>query len=233
MKYFVPKMTVFENRNGTYIKVFEYREAQKTVICRPKGDNCPYALRRALLKRILLTVLLLGACNPLTTGHQEPLAQMTFAHIRPWPVYVASYEPVPFSGQVALPAGFAADPAVLVHDYLQSRFAASGSQGKLRMIVQDIAVTHTKTESPHKWGTMLGVNTHDHYMVRAGVKIELYNDTGGGYSGTTLTAHRDIRIPEHASPVERERAQMEALDHLIDDLDIAIRKVLKDDFSLF
>lgn len=188
------------------------------------------------MKRSVLfcSSLILGACSPLYTGGGEPLAQMTFDHVKTYPVYVASYEPVAFvtaAGNI-LPAGFVSDPAEIVYDYLKNRFEASGSQGKLRAVIENVTVRHEKIRSTNEIGAALGVANMDHYAVHVVIVLQAFGTANYHHQRVTLTAHRNIFISEYSSLVEREQAQMLALDKLVDDLDISIRKVLNDTFNV-
>ncbi len=182
----------------------------------------------------ICAVFIIGACSPIYNGGGQPLAQMTFEHIKPYPVYTAAYELVPFIRDDAniLPEGFIADPAKLAHDYLKARFEASGSRGKLRIVIKDASVTHEVTPSNTKVGAAFGLGQRDHYIVTLIVKLQLYGVGKYEHQETTLTAHRNIYISEYASIVERESEQMKALDSLIDDLDGSIYKVLKNNYSI-
>ncbi len=182
---------------------------------------------------LLCATLFLGGCNTLYNGGGQPLAQMTFKHVKPYPVYTASYEPVTYiQSKDSLPEGFVADPAKLAYDYLNSRFQAAGSSGKLRLIIKDASVNHELVKSKNKMGSIIGVDSSDHYFVRLVIKLELYGSGEDEVKETTLTVYRNIYISEHVSMVEREEAQMQALDRLMDDLDNSIRKILKDNFSV-
>ena len=183
---------------------------------------------------ILLGTLMLGACNPVYTGGGEPLAQMTFNNVNAYPVYVASYEAVAIIRQEepVLPEGFVTDPAVMVHDYLKSRFEASGSQGKLRAVIDNVSVQHEVVRSKNKLGAALKVANMDHYTVRVGVTLQSFGTVEGQNQSVKLTAHRNLYISEYSSLVEREKAQMVLLDKLVDDLDESIRTVLKDSFHI-
>ncbi|PCI56180.1 MAG: hypothetical protein COB36_05200 [Alphaproteobacteria bacterium] len=183
---------------------------------------------------VLFGALMLGACNPIYSGGGEPLAQMTFDHVKPFPVYVASYEAVALVRPQApdLPEGFIADPAELVHDYLKSRFEASGSQGKLRAVINGVSVKHEIVRSKNKLGAALNVANMDHYMVRVGITLENFGTVERPNQSIKLTAYRNLYISEYSSLVEREKAQMMVLDTLIDDLDRSIRAVLKDKLNI-
>ncbi len=172
-----------------------------------------------------------GAC---TNNTGAPLAQMTFDHVKPFPVYVASYEPenIYASGMKMLPEGFVSDPSKLIYDYLQNRFEAAGHQGKLKIQIMDVSVQHAVVDSENKVGALIGLAKKDHYTVKA------YIDVTGLGVGTydeqkrSLVVSRNIFIADHLSLVERERMEMQALDNMVDDLDLTLRKILKDQFKI-
>jgi hypothetical protein len=159
---------------------------------------------------------------------------MTFAHIKAEPIYVASYEvvPLPIRKKPGLPVGFIADPADVTYDYLKSRFAASGPTGKFRAVIDNVAVTHEILPSKNEVGAALGIGKRDHYRITLKVKLEAIGINGFNRKGTSLIAKRDVYISEHVSLVQREKEQMAAIDLLIDDVDEAVRKVLRDEFKL-
>lgn len=182
--------------------------------------------------------ILMASCIALTacTGGNDgkPLAQMTFAHIKAQPVYVASYETValPANKKPGLPVGFVSDPANVAYDYLNNRFAASGTTGKLRTVIDGVSVTHEILPSTNEVGAALGIGKRDHYRVSLKVKLEAIGINGFSRKGVSLTANRDVYISEHVSMVQREKEQMSALDLLIDDLDATIQKTLRDEFQV-
>ncbi len=183
---------------------------------------------------VLMSVplLLLGACTSLSKYDGQPLAQMTFDHVKPYSVYTASYDVVPYSGVLNLPETFIANPATFARDYLKSRFEPVGTQGKLRAVIHDVSVTHQREAQDNKVGAMMGLGGQDHYYIEMKIGVEAFGTPQSDRQGTILTARRNVYISEHVSIVEREELQMKALDSMIDDIDIAMRKVLKDDLRL-
>lgn len=180
---------------------------------------------------MLFCAVMLNGCS---SYDGQPLAQMTFDHVKPFPVYVASYEPVNLYAGVKQkrPVGFVSNPSELIFDYLGSRYEAAGNQGKLKIEIADVLINHAVVESDNSVGSLIGLGKRDHYHVKAHINI-----TGLGIDHTeirkqNLIVSRNIYISEHVSLVERERLEMQALDSMIDDLDIALRRVLKDQFNI-
>ncbi|MGH1375900.1 MAG: hypothetical protein ACRBCK_06070 [Alphaproteobacteria bacterium] len=182
----------------------------------------------------LCSSVMLTACNPVYRGGGEPLAQMTFEHVKPFSIYVASYNPIeyPQAETLSLPQGYVANPADLIFDYLGSRYQATGSQGKLRIEIDDITVKHTIEQSSNAVGAALGVAKKDKYTVHAALKIVALGTSRYDRKEVTLKAHRTVTVSEHISLSERENAQMQALDNLLDDLDVTIKRLLMQEFYL-
>lgn len=179
----------------------------------------------------IFTAFILSGC---AQGDGKPMAQMTFEHLQPSPVYVASYEVVNNAKFYPsdLPDGFIANPEKVVLDYLGRRFASAGSQGKLIASLENISVRHEMRASENKVGEFLGVAKKDHYQIQTAVKIKALGIEGYDSREITLKAQRMLEVSEHVSLAEREKHQMTAIDNLIDDLDAAIQKVLAYDFRI-
>lgn len=185
-------------------------------------------------KYILLTsCLVLGACVGLKSDG-KPLAKMTFEHIKPKPIYVASYETVPLavSDKPNLPIGFVAAPSEIVFDYLNNRFEAAGNNGKFRIIIDSMKIAHDIVPSTNEVGAALGIGKQDHYHMTLKVNLELIGIGQQLRRGVTMTVNRDLYISEHVNLVQREKEQMAAIDAMIDDLDGALHKTMKDDFNI-
>ncbi len=189
--------------------------------------------RKFLLLTVAMVPILVSACS-LNSNDGNTLAKMTFNHVNAFPVYVASYEPVNINeGKThLLPEGFVTDPAPLIFDYLSSRFEASGHQGKLRIEIKDVVIRHEVVSSDNDIGAMIGLGKKDHYNVKAYIDVILLGSGDVDKRMQSMIVSRNIYISEHLSLVEREKMQMQALDNMIDDLDIALRKVLKETFDI-
>lgn len=179
----------------------------------------------------LFVALILNGC---ASYKGDPLAQMTFDHVKPFSLYVASYEPINIHEGVRqrLPEGFVTNPIDLIYDYLGSRFEAVGNQGKLKIEISSVTINYSVAESSNSVGSLIGLGKRDHYHVKANVDIIGLGIGHSEFKKQSLVLSRNIYISEHVSLVERERLQMQALDSMIDDLDIALRRVLKDQFNV-
>ncbi len=182
---------------------------------------------------VMASCFTLGACMGLNSDG-KPLAQMTFSHVNAYPVYVASYETVaiPATKKPGLPVGFVTDPSLIAYDYLNNRFEASGTTGKLRAVIDSVSVSHEILPSTNEVGAALGIGKRDHYRITLKLNLEAIGINGFARKNTAMTVNRDVYISEHVSIVQREQEQMQALDKMVDDLDGAIQKVLREDFKV-
>ncbi len=182
---------------------------------------------------IVLGVLLLGGCASLGQNG-DPLPQITFNHVKADPLYVASYESVGLEAESKseITDGFIADPGKIVQDYLKSRYEAAGSQGKLVAKIRSVDIAHERVDSENAIGAFIGLDQKDHYRVSVILDLSAHGVGGMDWQKQSLTVYRDIYISEHVSLVEREKLEMRAMDHMIDDLDIALRKILNNKFGV-
>ncbi len=184
-----------------------------------------------VFKAFLLSFL--SACT-FSNNDGSVLAQMTFNNVKAFPVYVASYEPVNINkGKThLLPEGLVTDPAPLIYDYLNNRFKASGNQGKLRIEIRDVIIRHEILKSDKSLQAVIGFGKKDHYNIKAYIDITVFGSGDTDNFSQSMIVSRNIYVSEYLSLVDREKLQMQAIDNMIDDLDIALRKILKDKFKI-
>lgn len=177
---------------------------------------------------ILFPLVFLTAC---ASGDGKPLPKMTFEHIAPVSVYVASYEVINDKGLTRL-EGFMGDPAQSITDYFRNRFEPSGANGKLIARVTQASITHRVVKSENSFGAWLGVDRDDEYTIKAQVALQLYGLGGYQFREVKINAMRVVGISEHKSLIDRERLQMQAIDKLVDDIDQEAHKILKAQFGI-
>ena len=187
------------------------------------------------MKRGLITLgaLVLGACTSIGQNG-EPLPQITFNHVKPYPLYVASYELIGLSeeNKLTIPEGFVSDPSQIVYDYLNSRFEAAGNQGKFLARIRSVDIAYDRVNSDNSVTAFVGLDKKDHYRVTVVLNLSARGVSDVDWQKQRLTVYRDIYVPEYVSLVEREKLEMQAMDHMIDDLDIALRKILREQFGI-
>ena len=180
----------------------------------------------------IVLVLALSGCTTSVEDAGQPLAQMTFDHVNAYTLDVASYDISFNNNQKALPAGFSVDPLPLVEDFLKRRFIASGSLGKMHAVIENIDVRYEEVKSDNALNAALGVGKQDHYLVHLQLALESYGLKVQDNKRVAISVNRNIYISEHSSLATREDAQMRALDSMMEDLDGAVREILKTQFGV-
>ncbi|HRC27566.1 MAG TPA: hypothetical protein PKX87_09075, partial [Alphaproteobacteria bacterium] len=66
------------------------------------------------------------------------------------------------------------------------------------------------------------VNRRDQYDILATVRLALLDEAGMERQGTVLTARRVLDLPGSLSVASREEKQIEALESLVKDMDVAV-----------
>ncbi len=177
----------------------------------------------------------LSGCSTMKSDGMPP-AKMTFNHLTPQPLYVAAYGFADESGEVASPSQknkrFVDNPARVIKDYFGNRFVQAGSTGKLRVALDSLTVGHYSLESDTVVGELLGLGRNDLYTVKAEISLQMWGNAEKKDMGTHFIVTRDMRIPESYSVADRQNKQMEMLDHLINDIDMTVEKILREDFSI-
>lgn len=179
-------------------------------------------------------LILLSGCVP-AVG--KPPAEITFDHIKPFSIYVAAFDVQ--EGYLGMGDNqnmggttFLTPPGQVVVDYFKSRYAAAGTNGKLVVNVESSSVTHKLVESENTMGAFLGVDHKDVYHLEVVSRLTAYDVGGFMQKEMKITAKRDLSISEHITLAERERAQAQALDQLLDDLDRAVQHALRNEFNI-
>lgn len=167
-------------------------------------------------------------------GDTKPLTDMSFAHLQPYPLYVASYEvfTTPASDGIKIPEGFVANPVIIAQDYFKNRFHETGSNGKLSVVVDNATVKHSVQQSESKVGAFMGVDKYDAYEISLVVKLIVFEVNGYEKQENTIRVQRSVSISEHVSLAERERLQMEAMDKIMDDIDVGVKNILGQDLKI-
>lgn len=180
---------------------------------------------------ILASALLLSAC---ASGDKKVMTEMSFDHIKPYPLYIASYEvfTTPATDNVKIPEGFVANPVDIARKYFTNRFEETGTQGKLSVVLDQAIIGHKMEQSKSSIGAFMGVDRYDVYEISMVIKLILFGVKGYEKQENIIRVNRMVSISEHVSMAERERLQMQALDALLDDVDVGVRNILDRDLGV-
>lgn len=185
----------------------------------------------------LITAFALSGCvsaKPSIKRNYVP--EMTFAHIQPVSVAVAAvdvendYDPSSDGRDVS--SSFPTPPDIALKRYIERRLQPSGETGILKVLIEGAQIYHRYIEPDSGFKKWMGVGGYDRYDVV--MKLRLYvdnqdteNEKPAGRPHSILTLERYISIPEDVSLAEREMAQLEFLERLMQDVDIAVMASLE------
>ena len=182
---------------------------------------------------VLTLPLLLLSCAVFTTKTTET-EDMTFNAAKSYPVNVASYQYASFAqdNPIVLPKGLDVNPEQAIYGYLAKRFQPSGNIGKLKAYIQSVTIDYNKEESGNAVAAVLTLDEQDIYTITAEIAFEILGTQTIERDVTVLRIKRVIKQSEHLTLAEREAGQFQAVDEMLDDLDIAIRENLLRKFKV-
>jgi hypothetical protein len=190
--------------------------------------SSPYLVYAAIL---LCGVVLLSACETSYHADGAPQPKITFSHLQAIPLSVGMLN-TEDAKDAFITESFVVSPYAALREYLPTRFRPNGFNGSLKATIEDASIRHRFETSDEKFNKMLNVGGIDTYDMTILLRLEhIGNDKNLKY-GTILTVRRVVRVSEHASIVERERAQLRTMDALFSDLDREILRVVLSDMKL-
>jgi hypothetical protein len=194
---------------------------------------------RALSGVLLLTVSLIGlsACSSTPSTQSKPLPELSFTNVTPYHVDAARVEVenkyVPGSDPKDISSTFAVSPDVAVRRYAENRLQPGGTQGALKLIIEDARVYLTEIEQANQVVNWMGAGKQDQYELFLKLNLYFTDDLGmqTGRKGE-LNFNRTLTMPASVSLAERELRQMKFMEQLMKDVDVAVSKALSERFSM-
>lgn len=175
-------------------------------------------------------------CTSTTMGDGKPVPDMTFEHIEPLLLRVASidiinnYDPAQDDKDVSnsLPT----PPDIILRRYAERKFKADDFSETLKFVIEECYV-HLHEDAPDK-GLVAWVSpkAKDTYKVVMKVRMYTQNDLGEQSEHSILTFRRSIAIPQSYSVAQREFEQYQFLELLMQDVDQIITKTLREKLML-
>lgn len=167
--------------------------------------------------------LMLAACNP--PDVQKPSA-IGFAQYQPIRMDVGSIDVVEEykSPPASAESGFPTTPAEAMKAWVADRLRATGSQGRLQVIIKDASVKETKL--PRTEGVK-GVFTHDQearYDARLEVELRVYREGAISKAAITVSATRSDTLAENASASVRDGLYNSMVKRLMDEANAELEK---------
>jgi hypothetical protein len=162
---------------------------------------------------------------------------MTFAHLQPFAVSVARVEVedhrTPAADANDVSSSFPTPPDVALRRYAESRLKATGTDGTLRVVIEEGRVRHSTVRTGGKLEQWTATNEKDRYDVWTRVRLQNVYPDGRVGAQSVLSASRWVALPESLSIAQREGEQQKLIKTLIEqDLDKAITKALQNTLML-
>lgn len=188
---------------------------------------------------LLLTVSLLSvsACTSTPVSNSKPQQELSFTNISPYHVEAARVEVenkyVPGADAKDISSTFPVSPDIALRRYAENRLQAGGTTGALKFIIDDARVYQTMIKPDNSVVNWMGAGNQDQYEVFLKVSLYYTDDVGmqEGRKGA-LNFNRTLTMPSSVSLAEREQRQLQFLEQLMKDVDVAVSKALTEKFSM-
>lgn len=187
-----------------------------------------------LAATVLSLSLLTGCANPHPEG--KPLPKLDFAHLQYHPVQVGLVDVVNSYAQNKATADaarmYVSPPDEVFTNYLKARYKPQGGQGRLLFDIKEASVYVFHEESDvgvARWVDMAGF---EEYSLTLKLHMRAENIPGFYEKTKDFSARRRVKISEHASIAQREQDQFEAMEIMLQEIDAAIYKTLREEFLL-
>ncbi len=186
---------------------------------------------------VTASFICLSACSSTPSAQSKPLPELSFTNVTPYHVDAAKVEVenkyVPGSDPKDVSSTFAVSPDVAVRRYAENRLQPGGTQGALKLVIEDARVYLTGIEQANQVVNWMGAGKQDQYEIF--LKLNLfYTDELGMQTGRRgeLNFNRTLTMPASVSLAERELRQMQFMEQLMKDVDVAVSKALSERFSM-
>lgn len=187
---------------------------------------------------LLMAFLSLGVagCTSNPSPEGKPLPQLTFDHVQPLMVDVASinidnrYQPGYDMEDVS--ESFPTPPDMAIQNYTERRLQPAGNTGVLNVVIKDAHVYQSQVKPEGAVNRWFGMNDSDLYDILIKVSMFALNDSGERSPTVNMEFKSEMKIPEHYSIAEREAKQLEFLEELMKKVDQSYTKSLRDDLGL-
>lgn len=197
----------------------------------------------SFLRCILLVsacVLGLAACTSTPVSTTSPQQELSFTNVPPYHVNAARVEVetryVAGADPKDVASSWAVSPDVAVRRYAENRLQPSdmpGQTGALKFVIDDARVYKTMIQPDNKVVNWVGAGNQDQYEMFLKLAIYYTDDVGmqTGRKGE-LSFNRTLTMPASVSLAEREKRQLQFLEQLMKDVDVAVAKALSEKFSM-
>ncbi len=186
---------------------------------------------------VTASLLCVTACSSTPGAAVKAQPELSFTNISPYHVEASRVEVenkyVPGADPKDISSTFPVSPDIALRRYAENRLQPGGVQGALKFIIEDARVYQTQIKPDNKVVNWMGAGNQDQYEVF--LKLNLfYTDELGMQQGRqgVLNFNRTLTMPSSVSLAEREVRQLQFLDQLMKDVDVAVSKALAEKFSM-
>ncbi|MCB9978063.1 MAG: hypothetical protein H6862_00430 [Rhodospirillales bacterium] len=183
-----------------------------------------YKTKPAILILCICLIPALWACSGTLPTQQKP--DLTLAGLPPMAVNVGLIEVInrydPSADPQDVSSSFPTPPDIALRRYGEARLKAAGVSGRLQFIIENARVHQLVKDPDSKIQRWMQVNRREQYDILATVRLILLDEAGTERQGTVLTARRTLELPASLSVASREEKQVESLEALIKDMDVAL-----------
>ncbi len=186
-----------------------------------------------MTRKILLSFFLaffLPACAMLSAHQGQQVAELTYEHIAPVKIQVISVQQpadfiAPFGAQ-DMANDFIIPPAEALHDYFKRKLVPAGAANNFVVELERASIFRQYVPSPERWKSMFQLGARYDYALALKFKMLLRNSEGRLLSGKRLVFKKQFSIPTSESIAVREARQMEVIEGLVKDIDLAVSSYL-------
>ena len=191
---------------------------------------------RKMIKKALLNIpvmLLLSACYSLSANDGQYLADMTYEHISQAQVNAVSIQmPADFIlplNEDDMANSFIVAPSEAVNKYFAHKLVAAGKNNKFDVELEQASMFKRYVSSSSSWKSLFQLDAAYEYDMSVKFKMLMHDDSGRVISGKRLVFNKQFSILANTSIAVREAQQMEIIEGLVRDIDLAVSAYLIED----
>ena len=185
---------------------------------------------------LLVSPFAVTGCSSTAGLHGKPLPDMTFEHVEPLPLKVATVEVInkysPGGDEQDVSASLPTPPDIALRRYAERRLQNDDVAGALKFVIED-AYVHHKEIVPEK-GIMSWMKSEAKDIYNVVMKIRMYSLDAQGLQSdhSILTFRRSITIPQSYSLSEKEYEQFKFIEDMVAEVDGVVTSTLMHKLNL-
>lgn len=184
---------------------------------------------------IVGAALALGACE--TPVQKSGFAELSYSHLPPIRLDVARVDVI---REYAAPAQkpnvehlFPVVPALAAERWANDRLKAGGPTGIARAVVKRASVVEVPLQRTSGLRGALTTDQSERYDGMIEMIIEILDDRGQSQGSVSARSERSRTVPEDITLVEREKVWFSMTEAMMNDLNVALERQIRDHFRRF